>query len=181
MVLGFWSSSQTAEHDVSHRKVNLGAAASDRGFVFAAEQAITVQPAERPFHDPAVRKNFESIDIITAFHDFQFSAKCLSRCFDQFACVATIGPDDFESRFTTRFLEHQIGSVTILNAGGCDDHRDQQPQRIDQNISFASFHVLLGIVTAFAPSLRGLAVHDRRRGRCLPTVLISNATSQSIV
>ena len=64
MVRGFLSPSQTAEHDVAHCKVDIGTAAGDRGFVFAAEQAIAAQPAERPLHNPAVRKNVEISDMI---------------------------------------------------------------------------------------------------------------------
>ena len=82
--------------------MDIGTAAGERGFVFAAEQAVAAQPAERPFHDPAVRKNFESLDVVTAFHDLQFPAKCLSRCFDQFAGIAAVGPDEFESRLRPR-------------------------------------------------------------------------------
>ena len=115
LVLGSWRSGQTAKHDVRHGKVNIGTAARKGRFVFAAEQAVAAQPAERAFHDPAVRKNFEPFDVVATFHDFQFPAECLSRRFDQLACVAAIGPDEFESRFPPSLLEHQPGSVTVLH------------------------------------------------------------------
>ena len=142
----FRRSRETAEHDVSHGEVDVGTATVDRGFMFAAEQAVATQPAERAFHDPAVRKDFEALDVIAAFHDLQIPAECLPRCFDQFARVATIGPDLFESCFTTRSLEYQSGSVTVLNTGGRDHNRDHQPQRVNQNVPFATFHFLPGVV-----------------------------------
>jgi hypothetical protein len=165
-VLGlvFWRLGQTAKHDVRHGKVDVGATAGDGRLVFAAEQAVAAQPAECPFHDPAVRKYFESLDVVAAFHDFQFPPECLSCCVNQFAGVAAVGPDEFEPCFSSSLLEHQLRSVTVLNTGGGDDHRDQQSQCIDQNMSFTSFDFLAGVVSTFAASLcgfRGLAVHDR--------------------
>ena len=83
---------------MTHGKVNIGATAGDGRLVFAAEQTVAAQPAERAFDDPAVRKNFEPFDVVAAFHDFQFPPECLSCCFDQFAGVSAVGPDELQSR-----------------------------------------------------------------------------------
>ena len=184
LVLDFWWSCQTSEHEVAHGKVDVGSAAGKGCLVFAAEQTVAAQPAKRAFDDPTVRKNFEPFDVVAAFHDFQFPPECLSCCFDQFAGIAAVGPDEFQSCFPPRFLEHQPGSITVLHTGSGDDHRDQQSQRVDQNMPFAAFHFLARVVSTFAPSLggfRGLAVHDRRRCRRFPPVLLADVTTQGIV
>ena len=117
LMLGLLCSSQTAEQDVSQAQVDVGAAAGKGGFVFTAEQSVTTQPFERAFHDPAVRENLEPLHVLIALHDPQIPAELLPRRFHQFASVAPVGPDLFESRFTPCVFKHQLRSVTILNAG----------------------------------------------------------------
>ena len=130
--------------------------------------------------------NFELLHMITitALHDLQIPAELLPRRFHQFAGVTPVGSDLFESRFTPCLFKHQPRSVTILTPGGRDLHCNQQPQRIDQNMSLASLHFLFGIVAAFAANLRGLrrlAVDNRRRGSWLPPRLLPRRPSLGVV
>lgn len=62
-VLNLFGTGQSADDNVSHCDVNVGSTAGDRGFVLAAEQAITAKPAERAFDDPAMRQHFETTDV----------------------------------------------------------------------------------------------------------------------
>ena len=183
-MLGLLCSSQTAEHEVSQAQVDVRAAAGKGGFVLTAEQSVTPRPSERAFHDPAVRENLEPLHVLTALHDLQIPAELLPRRFHQFASITPVGPDLFESRFTPCVFKHPLRSVAILNAGGRDRHRNQQPQCLDQNLSLASVHLLSGIVAAFAASLRGLrrlAIDNRRRGRWLPPRLFPHRQSPGVV
>lgn len=113
-----WEVGQTVEHDVRHRKVNIGATACTGRLVFAAPQTVADQPAERPFNRPAVRNNVEPFDVVAAVHDFQFPAECLSGRFDQLAGFAAVGPEKFTTQART------LGSTSVPGRG-----REELPQR----------------------------------------------------
>jgi hypothetical protein len=63
--------------------------------------------------------------------------------------------------------QDEHGSILVLNIGRMDDERQDQAQRIDNDMALASIDLLSGIVTPLAADLRrldGLTVDNRRAG-----------------
>ena len=62
--------------------------------------------------------------------------------------VACIGEDALdEGKQTARRPQHLAGTIAILQVGGVDDHTQQQAERIDEDVAFASRDLLARIET----------------------------------
>src|SRR4029450_10361919 len=74
--------------------------------------------------------------------------------------LSPIGPIDPEQAqlFTgaAELGEEETSPRRVGDGGGGDDHRHQEPQRIDQQMAFAPFDVFAFVVAALPSKLRGL-------------------------
>src|SRR5258708_3074603 len=96
---------------------------------------------------------------------------------DQFAPIAAIGPDSFQPlpERLRKGIEQELSSISALNGSRMNYHIQQIAHRIDQDMAFASFHLLTRIIATFATNFRGfdtLAIDNRRTrlvvaSRCL--------------
>ena len=70
----------------------------------------------------------------------------------QLAAVGPIGPDHLQSVVAThQAFQYQPSTVAILNVGGMHYRRQQQPQSIHHNVTFASLYPLARVVTSRPP------------------------------
>lgn len=54
-----------------------------------------------------------------------------------------------------RLHEYQLRAQEVMHGGGMDDHFEQQPQRVDQQMPFTPTHLFAPVVPA-RPALLGL-------------------------
>lgn len=47
--------------------------------------------------------------------------------------------------------QQRQSAITVWDAGGCDDHGQDQPERIDEAMARAAFHLGVGIKAAAPP------------------------------
>jgi len=109
---------------LNHRNEDHGFAGVSAEFVVLAEPAVTPKPTERPFHHPASRQDLKTRGLPRPFDNFQKPTATVFDPSDQLTRIAAIGPDQPEPRkFAFDFLEHQLGSVTVLEIRGVDHCR----------------------------------------------------------
>lgn len=167
--------SKTSEHEAKHGQIDHGFAGEGLPFVVATESPIPSQPAESAFYDPASRQHFEGMKI-GAFYDLDCASANSPGPVHQQACIATVGPDMFDTiagPLAQRQRQQLFGGISILNIGGQHHHRDEQSDRIDQDMAFAPIDLLAGIVTPLVAdlgTLYALAVDDTSTGVALASI-----------
>src|SRR4030095_11313590 len=99
--------------------------------------------------------------------------------------LSPIGPIDPEQAqlFTgaAELGEEETSPRRVGDGGGGDDHRHQEPQRIDQQMAFAPFDVFAFVVAALPSKLRGLdalTVDAARRRVLVPARLLAHRGAQ---
>ena len=167
--------SKTCEHEAKHGKIDHGFARVGLSFVVATESPITSQPAEGTLYDPPSRQHFEGMKL-GSFYDLDCAAADSSGPVHQHTRIATVGPDMFDA-IACPLAQSQgqqlFGSIPILNIGGQHHHRDDQPDRIDQDMAFAPIDFLAGIVTPLVAdfgALDALTVDDTCTGVALASI-----------
>ena len=166
MDLGF---AETSEHEANHGEIDHRFAREGMPFVVTTKSAIASQPAEGPLHDPASRQYLEGVKF-GALHDFDRAAPPLARALPQRSGIAAIGPDMFDaaaSLLAEEGSQQLLGPIPVLNVCRQDHDPENQTDRVDQDVSFASVDFLARIVTPLVAglgTLDTLAVDDRSAG-----------------
>jgi len=66
--------------------------------------------------------------------------------------ITAIGPDNFKAPPSrTQLLDQQFAAVTVLHAGRMHDQREDQPERVYNNMTLAPLDFLARIVPSVAP------------------------------
>src|SRR5262249_14340846 len=117
-------------------------------FVIFAEAPMPTDPGECPLHDPTPLQHHEPSAERAAHHlqDHQEPSEDSRR--QIVAAVAAVSPQAFQPRETLLGLADDfLGSVVVLHIRGLDDQTNEQPQRIDDQVSLASLDLLAGVET----------------------------------
>jgi len=174
---------KTGEHEAKHSQVDHGFASDGLPFVVATEPPIAPQPAESTLYDPPSRQHLEGMKL-GSFYDFDCAATNSPGPIHQKARIATVGPDMFDAiagPLAQSQRQQLFGGISILNIGGQHHHRDDQPDRIDQDMAFAPVDFLAGIVTSLVADLGAfdaLTVDDTRTGVALASIDQTHLFSQ---
>jgi hypothetical protein len=65
---------------------------------------------------------------------------------------ATHGPDQLEPRKAAlEWLQEVFAALMILNAGLMDEHVEDHPRSVDEQVPFAPFHFLAAVIAASPP------------------------------
>ena len=180
-------SSQSAELNSYHRDINPSLGAGFGGFIIAGQPALAHQPTEGAFYDPAVGQYFEASEVIRTFddHDGQFWAEPLDPLGESLAGVATIHPQNAQPGEPAQNpAQEHLGSVAFGGASRGHRHAEHQPQSIHQQMAFAAFDPLAGVipdVTAVAGGLDALTVQYRGRGPAALAVSFPHEDAQGVV
>ena len=125
---------------------------SHQCFVVFTEPPLQVEPTEGPFHDPPAGQHLEGVLPRRTAHQFQAPTAHQLGPLHQLAAVGPIGPDHLQSVLAThQAFQYQPSTVAILNVGGMHYRRQQQPQSIHHNVTFASLYPLARVVTSRPP------------------------------
>jgi hypothetical protein len=66
--------------------------------------------------------------------------------------IHAICPDQpYAGELVPQHLQHALGPVAVLHTGGRDRYRQDQPERVDQNVAFAAFDLFMGVKAAEPP------------------------------
>ncbi len=156
---------------MDHRHINHRFTGGSEVLVILAQPTILVKPAERALDDPPFRQDHEAFDVLGALDNLQADlAIGAEQGYPRFqdASIGTIGPDTAQPREPMpQDAQEELRSVAILHARSSHHHRDEQPQRVHQDVALAAFD-LFGAVKARVPSsigrFDGLRVDNRGAG-----------------
>ena len=89
---------------------------------------------------------------VRTFDDFDDSAVPANRPIDKLPGVTAIGPDHFKAPPSrTQLLDEQLTAVTVLNVGWVNDQREDQTERVNDDMALAPLGFLARIVSSVAP------------------------------
>jgi len=143
---------KSMNHHIDHDQVDHCFAGGREYLIILAHATIPTDPRERALHDPAFWQHREADDRVGAFDAVQHPTAERFGPFDQLARVAAVGPDFFQSREgAAKFLEHELRPVAILHVRRVHHNRQNQPQRIDNDVPLASVDLLARVVAAKPP------------------------------
>lgn len=141
--------SETFDHEANHGGLDHDLAGLGQVFVVLAETAIPAQPCESSLHYPTTGLDLKPFDASGALDDLKHPATHPLCPVNQLACVATICPNQAQTRQEMLHLvEHQLGPVPILHIGGMDDYGQNQAQGIEQDMAFASVDLLACVISS---------------------------------
>lgn len=112
------------------------------------EAAAPADPGEGALDDPALGKNDEAMQLV-ALDDLDLPGPGLcDRGRRLRSAIAGIGKDAFDEREQTArtSIEDQSRAIAILHIGGMDDDVQQEAERIDEDVAFATLDLLARVI-----------------------------------
>ncbi len=133
-----WSR-KASEHEADHREAKECGGSAGVTFELSHQSAISTDPSKRPLNDPALWQNYETM-CVRALDDLDLPAACrANRSGGLCARIAAIGVDAFDERKAGACLPQQVdGGVPVLNVGREHDDVQQETERVDEDMAFAS-------------------------------------------
>ena len=151
---------QATEHQMQRTDPNHGFARVRAPFVIAAVAPVSSVPGERSLYDPALgqhRKTFDSW--FPCFH-FEFPTRSIQRqpCTKIEIVILVVPPELLHTRVIlgVESPHHVCSRGTIVEGCGRDHDRQQQSQRVHQNMTLSAVDFLAAIVAMLAASFRRL-------------------------
>jgi hypothetical protein len=128
---------QASEHDADHSETYEGGSGSCIAFEVARYAAVSTDPGERAFDDPAHGKDDEAMQLL-ALDDFQCpGASVCDGCGGLGPLVASVGEDALD-KGEGRRVRREPGAIAVLYIGGMDDDVQQEAERVDQGMPLAA-------------------------------------------
>ena len=138
-------------HQVDHRNADHGLTAFGECFVVFRQSPVSTEPGERPFHNPSFGQDFKGMDR-GSFHDLDGPATPSGRPVHEFARVPAVGEDDFQSsESSSQSFHQQLAAIAVLDVGRVHDQRQDQTQRVNDQMTLAALDFLARVVTARPP------------------------------
>ena len=178
---------ESAESDSDHRDINPGLGAGFGGFVITHQPAVAHQPAEGSFADPAAGQDRETFGAIgTLDHrDRQFGTESLDPLGKSLAGVAAVHPEDAQPGEPAQpARQQQLRAIAFGDIGRGDRHAQHPAQSIHQQMTFAAFDLLGGVITHRAAVTGGfdaLTVQDGGGGPAAVVVAAADQHAQGVM
>ncbi len=138
-------------HHIDHGDTDQGFTTLNQRFIVFGESSILAKPGKRSLNNPSLWEN-DKIVRLRAFDDFDDSAVPADRPIDKLPGITAIGPDDFEtSPSRTELPDQQLAAVTVLDVGRVNDQREDQAERVNDDMTLAPLGFLARIVPSVAP------------------------------
>ena len=142
---------ESIHHQVDHRDVDHALTAVGRRLIVFAQPTVFAQPRKRALDDPAFGQHLERVARL-AFDDLDHAAERTLGPAHQFAGVAAVGLDQLQAREPADHVDqHVFGAVAILNVGRVHHRREDQAERVDNNMPLSSRDFLARVVAAIPP------------------------------
>lgn len=174
-------SSQAAELDADHRDIDPSLGTGFGSFVITHQPAMAHQPAEGPFHHPAMGQYLEALVGIGTFDHLhgQFRAKAFDPLGKSLAAVTAVHPQDTQPGEPVQdsFQKHSC-SVPFGGAGRSDGETENQSQSVHQQMPFAALDLFGSVITHAASVSGGLDALTVQNGRRWPAALAMRSANQ---
>ena len=137
-----------AQHEADHGEAKKRQRHPGEILEVLGETATTPHPPEGALNDPPFWQNFEPLGGVGAFDDFQVPRpEFADGCRGGGPLVAAIGEDPRDERKETAdLLEYRQRAVTVLDIGRLDVGRQDQAERIDDDVPLLAFDLFARVV-----------------------------------
>ena len=139
---------ELSEHEANGGEAEEGERAVVEVFPVLGKPATTVEPGDCALDDPALWQDDKALGPIATAHDLGYQARHGDRqtILKHRPCVGGVGKQLLEKReLSEQGGQNQDAAVAILNIGGGHQRVQQQPQRIDENVTLLALDQLAGI------------------------------------
>ena len=140
---------------MDHRRLNHSFTGFRQEFVIFAQAPGAIEPSKGALHDPAPWDHDEPFDAVAAFGDLQADWSLRPQGpnpVDQSTGIRAIRPDEPEPPIlVAEDGEELLRPIAILDAGSRHHPRQDQPESVDEEMSFAAFDLFAGIVPPDPP------------------------------
>ena len=129
------------------RRMPRGARVMSAWTALMRQTAVAADPCERPLDDPAFWQNLKSGNV-RSLDDLQApsTGSPYGQC-HLASGISAISKNVFDEREQSSGSAQQMEStITILNVGRMNDDIQQEPQRVDQDVPFATLDLLARVV-----------------------------------
>jgi len=138
-------------HDIDHGNADHGFTALRERLIVFGESSVLAEPGERSLHNPALGQDHELVRV-RALDDVDDPAVPTLGPVHKLSGVTAVGPDDFEtSPARTQLLDQEFTAVTVLDVGRVNHQREDQPERVHDDMTLAPLGFLARIVPSVAP------------------------------
>ena len=167
--IGLLCSRKPPNKELNRSQVEPSLGAGERGLEVFRQAAVSIEPRQCAFDNPATGKHRKTRDIGAALDDFDRPvAKLGDRAVEPVASIGAVGKQMAQpGKQVVDGANDKRGTIAILHIGGVDFSADQQAQRVGDDLALATFDLLAGIIATRTAALGGLdrlAVDDPRRG-----------------
>ena len=122
---------------------------------------------------------------VATFYDLKCPVTKVCEPLDELARVAAVRPDKGETpKLPSDLLENQFRPVSVLNVRWMHHDRQDQAQRVDEQMTFSPLHLFARVVATRPWGFRGfhrLTIQDGGRRRGIAPLLLPNITPQRVV
>ena len=138
-------------HQVDHSDLDHAFTALGQRLVVFGQSAVLAEPREGAFDDPSLRQHDESVQFRT-FDDFHGAEEPAAGPVHKLSRIAAVGEDQLQSaKAPAQLPNNESATVAILNIGGMNDQRHDQPERVNEDVPFSPGYLLARVVTAIPP------------------------------
>lgn len=138
---------QSAQHEPDHGEADEGCGLAGMALIVACQTATPADPGEGSLDDPAFGQHHEAVPIAAADDLKSPRSGSGDDRFHVRSLVAGIADETLDEGEALPGLAQQgFRAVAILHAGGVDDDRQQQAERVGQDVALAAENLLARIV-----------------------------------
>jgi hypothetical protein len=141
---------------VDHGHVEHGFACLGQQLIILRSAAIAAKPAEGALHHPPFWQQEEALGPLGSFDNGQTDCSPGSQGpqpGDELTGIGLIRPDQPEAgKPGAADRQERHRAVAVLHTGGRHRHRQEQAERLDQDVAFTTVNVVV-LVVAMAPPL----------------------------
>ena len=138
-------------HQVYHSDLDHAFTALRQCLVVLAQSAVLAEPREGTLHNPTFGQDHKAMDRV-AFHDLDRAKEPTAGPVYELARVAAVCKDQLQSaKPRTQLPNQELGPVAVLDVRGMHDQRDDQPQRVDDQMTLAAQDLLARVVSPIPP------------------------------
>jgi hypothetical protein len=139
------------QHQINHGQVDHGFTAGRQRLVILAQPPILAEPAKGPLHDPPLRQDYKVMQV-TTFDNLNHPAEHPSGPIHESPGVASVDPDALQpTQPSAQLRQYQPPSDTILDVSSVHHHDQNQPEGINEHVSFTPRNLLSSVITAVPP------------------------------
>jgi hypothetical protein len=137
---------------------------------------MMIEPSESAFDNPTSWQNSEALLVVGTQDNFKTNAAIFSNPLQELTAVAAVHPDETQLLAgAAQASEQETGAIAVLDRGCRNNHRQQQPHGVNQDVPLRTIDLLACVIPSGATErcrLHTLAVQAASRWMLVTPVLV---------